>query len=336
MTVCLAALCDQNTIIGASDRMITAGDVQFEPPQNKVWWMTSSIAVMISGDTALQTEILQGVHADVSQRIIEQPDNWWTVKEIASLYVSHYNAVRVRKAENFLLAPLGLTHDLFINRQGEMASHFVSDLASDLTRFELPPVSAIFAGADPSGSHIWLASKAASGIEISCQDTSGFVSIGMGVWHSQSQFMLAGHTRFKTFPDALLLTYSAKRRAEVAPGVGAGTDMFVIYGLGSATSSIAEYVIRDIEKIYRAAKRREVASTRRAGESIKQYVEKLLSEPSSRDQGSPPDDGLLEVRLSKDYADHQAGEVLRVDPRRAEWLRTNGFEATTEASEVVG
>jgi hypothetical protein len=37
-------------IVLALDRMITAGDIQFEPPTGKITALTSSIAIMASGD----------------------------------------------------------------------------------------------------------------------------------------------------------------------------------------------------------------------------------------------------------------------------------------------
>jgi hypothetical protein len=70
VTVCVAAMGQfpldaQLTlgplVVGASDRMITAGDVQFEPQQTKIAQLTSSLALMVAGDTDLQTEIIADV-----------------------------------------------------------------------------------------------------------------------------------------------------------------------------------------------------------------------------------------------------------------------------------
>lgn len=290
MTVCAAALCEGPTIVGASDRMITAGDVQFEPYQVKVWWMNSSIAVMISGDSNLQTEILQEVYSDVSKRTREQPHNWWTVREVAFLYVDHYKRVRNRRSEDALLAPLGLDFETFINRQKEFAPNFVSELAADLLAFELPGVSAIIAGVDPTGAHLWLVSKSGRSVAATCHDSSGFVSIGMGRNHAQSQFMSAGHTRYKLFPETLMLTYMAKRRAEVAPGVGSGTDMFLIFNQGASTY-VAEEIVKDLDKIYRASVNKERAATRRAVATVNQYMA-VLGSTAPREQGSLPENGL--------------------------------------------
>lgn len=49
--------------------------------------------------------------------------------------------------------------------------------------------------------------------------------------------------------------------------------------------------------------------------------------------------GMQEVKLSKDYGEHKAGEAVMVDPARAEWLMTNGYDAerveVATVSEVI-
>ena len=45
VTVCIAARSQGNLVL-ASDRMLTAGDIQFEPPTSKMALLTSSIALM--------------------------------------------------------------------------------------------------------------------------------------------------------------------------------------------------------------------------------------------------------------------------------------------------
>ena len=59
-----------------------------------------------------------------------------------------------------------------------------------------------------------------NGARVACYDMIGFAAIGIGGWHAQSRFMFAKHTRRSPQPETLLLTYSAKKQAEVAPGVG--------------------------------------------------------------------------------------------------------------------
>jgi hypothetical protein len=69
VTVCIAAR-SENTIVGASDRMLTAGDIQFEPSAGtKIFGLSQSLFMMTAGDSAVQAEITQMVHAEVGGRI---------------------------------------------------------------------------------------------------------------------------------------------------------------------------------------------------------------------------------------------------------------------------
>lgn len=86
MTVCVAAICGSGTVFGASDRTLTAGDVQFEPTQSKVSQLTSSIAAILAGDSSLQGEVIQSVYRVLANRIQAEPNNWWSVKDVAELY----------------------------------------------------------------------------------------------------------------------------------------------------------------------------------------------------------------------------------------------------------
>jgi len=77
-----------------------------------------------------------------------------------------------------------------------MSPELVRDLSSQLQTFELyAPVAAIICGMDKDGAHIYVARNS----QIENRDWIGFAAIGAGDWHSNSQFMLAKHTREKLF-----------------------------------------------------------------------------------------------------------------------------------------
>src|SRR6266853_1595139 len=86
VTVCIAAICENGKLIGASDRMLTAGDIQFEPQQSKLVQLTSSMVAMIAGDSALQAEILYGVREEVARKIDADPTRWLRVSDVAEMY----------------------------------------------------------------------------------------------------------------------------------------------------------------------------------------------------------------------------------------------------------
>jgi hypothetical protein len=264
-------------LIGASDRMLTAEDVQFEPPQTKIFELTRSIAVLAAGDSAIHTEIWQRVAADVNKRIQLEPDNWWKVLDVAGLYTRYYNEARLRRAEVAILAPLGLSRDTFIKRQGEMANRLVMRLASELINFEAPGVEAIIAGMDGTGAHLV---SFVNG-QWTLQDNVGFAAIGVGLAHANSHLMASGHTRFTTFPEALLSTYTAKKKGEVAPGVGQVTDMFIIGPTMGTYARVNDPLLGQLDAIYRdthsAIKAAEAGGTQRITDHVLQAIKDAIA-----------------------------------------------------------
>jgi len=283
VTVCVAAICEENSfVLGASDRMLTAGDIQFEPQQSKLFFLTTSMIAMLAGDSALQTEILNEVRKIVDDRIAAQPDNWWDVKEVAELYIDFYNKARLKQGQNEILAPLGLDADTFISRQKQMDSALVRQLATELINVDIAGTSTIFAGIDKTGPHIYVA----HGSDLSCLDSVGFASVGVGAWHANSQLMLSGHTRWDPFHKALISVYSAKKRSEVAPGVGEDTDMFMLGSSLGSYRQINPEIIGGLDKIYQKAIKQQHRAIESSEKSTKDYVEKILRE-AAKEQDQP-------------------------------------------------
>jgi len=283
VTVCIAAICDGNTIFGAADRMVTTEDVEFEPPMPKIIPLTTSIRIMTAGDSALQSEILQDVSYEVFARIDKDPDNWWKIKDVAELYVKFYNSAKLSRAETAILAPIGLNRETFIVHQQQMSKELVTSLAKEMLHFELSYVSTIVTGIDMTGAHIYMVRQG----EISCLDTVGFASIGSGSRHAESQFMLARHTPSSPFADTFLLVYSAKKRAEVAPGVGEDTDVFMIGGLGYATQ-IKEEIVKGLEKIYQEIANKERKIQKDARREVRSYLD-TITEAAAKQKQKPED-----------------------------------------------
>lgn len=296
VTVCVAAICDHNTVIGASDRMITAGDVQFEPPQTKVAMMTSSIGIMTSGDTTINSQILQSVHMEMIELLEADPDYEWTVKEVAELYAHFYNEIRERGAEKAYLTPIGLTMESFISRQKEMSPDFVTRVGTEMMNYSPGDIQAIVAGLDSSTgetvAHLWVVKNE----EAACYDNVGFAAIGAGEWHAKSQLMFAGHTRYRPLPETLLLTFTAKKRAEVAPGVGTETDMFIVGPRPDSISRIDSDVLENLERIYYDSRRKEQRIVRNAEERMNKYVQQIAKAQedariaAAQEQGALPED----------------------------------------------
>src|SRR6185312_864556 len=131
------------------------------------------------------------------------------------------------RAESEILSPHGLDLNTFLAAQASMSAEVVSDLAARLSSFQFDSqLEAIIMGIDTDGPvHIKTGEKAVypqlyaiDGDKAACMNTAGFAAIGIGKSHAESQIMLAGHSPMRSLSDSALLVYTAKKRAEVAPG----------------------------------------------------------------------------------------------------------------------
>jgi hypothetical protein len=166
-----------------------------------------------------------------------------------------------------------------------MDSVLVNKLAGELVNYQCSGIEAIITGVDSLGAHIFTVDNKG----VSMRDAVGFAAIGAGYWHANSAMMFAEHTRRKPMPDTLLLTYSAKRRAEVAPGVGIGTDMLMIGPALGSYFPIGDHVLGKLKDIYEGLQVRDRESQAIARVEVNKYVEELnkQSEATSGEQTAP-------------------------------------------------
>jgi hypothetical protein len=197
-----------------------------------------------------------------------------------------------------------MTLDSFAQHQQAMSPKLVSDLSRAIINFDMPGIEAIVAGVDGMGSHIYVVTNS----EVSCRDAVGFAAIGVGFWHANSQFMFAGHNRSMPLPETLLLTYAAKRRAEVAPGVGSATDMFTMGPAPGAYSRIKPEIIEDLGKIYKRTRKRAAQSVKKGNDEVTKYVAQLGKEATQQQQVSPAPSETTDREGNEGAADSGTGD----------------------------
>jgi hypothetical protein len=263
-------------VIGVADRMLTGGDmIEFEPQiMSKIVHFSSAVSGMFAGDFTLQYELLHGVVPVVADRIRAEPQRWWAVKEVAELYAKSFKQAHIKRAENAILAPLGYDINSFHADQKKMDSDLVKQLATKLAQFRCPGVEAIFCGMDLTGPHIYVVDNSAN---VDCHDAVGFAAIGVGAWHANSQFMFAEHHWQKSLAETLLLIYSAKKHAEVAPGVGEDTDMFAIGPtLGKNIEPVGPHVLEKLEKAYNSNRTQKDKADKESQTEIGQFIDGIV------------------------------------------------------------
>lgn len=297
MTVCIAAMCTysgMSHIIGASDRMLTAGDIEFEPPQTKIYGLGVATVALVAGDAAAQATICDKTNREIMR------DGVTYVRDAAEIYARHFAEFRRKRNERTFLSPLGLDVNEFLRRQPGMLASEVARLSRDLTYEELD-IEGIVTGIDAHGAHIYVVRD--PGVA-ECNDTVGFAAIGIGSNHAESQFMFAGYHPRETFEKALHLVYSAKKRAEVAPGVGLDTDIFSV---SFASYTLAQQdVIDRLEEIYQTVRKGEQQAQEQAYLDVVKFVEEL-------------------------GAQQQQGQAIQKDPRAGEEAASEGGEPNEEA-----
>ncbi len=225
MTVCLAAVCRAPTtskykyaVVCASDRMLTSGDVEYEPQQQKTCELKEGTILFVSGNMQVHSEAIRAIETDLKSN--DDP----SVRDISELYGHHIRKLRARWAAYEYLAPFELDQASFLEKQAIMSPDVVADLVSKISKYAFD-VEAIVAGMNDDGTcdifHI-----NGNGLSV-CQTDIGFVSIGIGADHANLQLMSQGYSRHSVdFYAALSLIYAAKKSSELAPGVGKETDIF--------------------------------------------------------------------------------------------------------------
>lgn len=77
MTVCIGLIAEapdgRPVLIGITDRMITAGDIEYEPPRGKIYPYSNSVVNLTAGDSATHDDLGYAVLTDVRERIQAKP-----------------------------------------------------------------------------------------------------------------------------------------------------------------------------------------------------------------------------------------------------------------------
>jgi hypothetical protein len=237
MTICIASMFAWNygakdstdlkdigkAIITMSDRQMTAGDVEYEPMHLKMSFVTPRVIVLVAGDLPTHSEALSRM-LDQLRAVPEANPG-----VIAEMYAAFIREIKFRYAVQKYLGPLGLDQESFYASQKNFAPDFRTRLTNQLQSYDAPATEAIIAGTDGRTLQIWVMDEES---KISNHTDVGFAAIGIGAWHAKSAMMHARYSHIFPFATALALTYAAKKRSEIAPGVGQETDIYLITKAG--------------------------------------------------------------------------------------------------------
>ncbi len=220
MTVCLAVLCkNSKAIVLAADRMLTAGDTEYEQDVRKVHEVTECCAVMTAGSALQQVDLIRNAQGNLHNH--KHP----SVIDVATELREQFVQIRRDQASQLHLQPLGLDFKAFLSLQDKLSENLILRLTRNIEQEQLK-LQLVVAGYDITGAHIYYIGD--PGV-LYCYDAVGFCAIGSGEHHAELTFIRSAYSPNLPLNRAVFLAYQAKRDAEMAPGVGAKyTDIGVI------------------------------------------------------------------------------------------------------------
>jgi hypothetical protein len=298
MTVCVATLCELGgdkgpCIVGASDRMLTIGNEGYQPPVTKVVPFLDFAAIMFAGSAELHAETINAI--DHAARV--DPTQYGTVMEVVELYRSVYSSACRRRAEQEVLRPVGLDLASFLDRKRDLRPAVVEELTERLLAFRIPQeldVHAIIAGVDATGGHLWSVQQG----DAYCYDRVGFVAIGSGDFHARSQLMVAEYTPHHPLSSALMLTYAAKRRAEITPYVGTHSDVFMIGRAHGGFVSLRTEAVEVLDMHYMQWKHRDANAMHVALTQTAEYLAIVEKAARTASSVAPATDSIADAMSS--------------------------------------
>jgi 20S proteasome alpha/beta subunit len=305
MTVCVAAICNTNDeagpiVVTAADRMITIGEIEYEPQQTKAVILASMTVALLAGDMTFHAAVVPRVEERIREDLQEHPENI-NVARIAEIYAEEYSYRRRHLAEQHVLKPRGLDFERFTSRQNTMAHYQVSNIDNELLAYRVD-ASAIITGLDPTGGHIFVVEN--PGISHS-YDVPSFACIGSGEYLARTQFMVKRYSRSWSFPAAVWITFDAKARTQSAGGVGRETDMYIIMPGGKINPASDEEKAM-LNDLFEKTRQEEDILTEQNAKRITEYIMSALAksaeenkEPSGQTE-APSDDEMPAQLVLKD------------------------------------
>lgn len=237
MTQLIAALGDErSSLVLVSDRMIgTSDNSLFFEHEPKIEMITSCIAVLTSG-TMHEPEIVADIKAKATDKA--------SVYQIAEMLSEKYREVRRKRIENGILEKYGIRNfEEYHNKQQMLHDETNKLILGELSEFELD-LDILVSGVDQIP-HIYLISD--TGISQS-YDEVGYCCSGSGENHADPVFAFYSYSPSLSIELVMQIAYIAKRRAEMAGGVGKKTDVWVIGN--EDCRKVSENTINDLQNIY--------------------------------------------------------------------------------------
>lgn len=241
MTICISTICDSSKkVIVASDRMMTSGDltVAFEHDVPKIQKLTENCVALTAGSALVHTDLFRNVRASIHAGATPP------ISEIVDKVKKEYLEIRNRQVEEKYFKVRGYDIEWFNQNQHRLNPEIVLRLDHELETYRFN-LQILVAGVDTNGAHVYCIYPPCCS---ECFEALGYCNIGTGERHADSTFIAYRYTPSFPLKTALNVTFEAKKKAEIAVGVGKSTDMAIISDKG--VLPLEKEAIEKLEEIY--------------------------------------------------------------------------------------
>ncbi len=242
VTIDIGVICDnRKTAIACSDRMLTSGDntLAFEHDVPKIVELFGNCLALTAGAATIHQPIIQAVQTEIRET---KPN----IADVVIKMKDYYQNCRRSYMSDIIFSRRGLTLEDFYRNQRTLHESTILELNNEMDEFDLG-LDVIVIGVDRgSEAHIYQISN--PGVAIP-QDALGFVCTGTGQRHADVVFAYRKYAPSFPLKRAIYIAFEAKKKAEMAGGVGPTTDIAIIKSNG-LYKMLPQTVITELEKIY--------------------------------------------------------------------------------------
>ncbi len=220
MTVCIAAIYDNENIAAVADKRLTINTgvtSTYEINENKkIVKLTDSCIALFAGNVANASEVLK----KVIPKIDDGDSVEMIAKKLIEVSIDCYNFI----IESQLLSKYGLTLKTFSEQQKDLDPTFVTTTIQTIDQNNLG-IEILVVGKDGDTPQLL---KIGLNNALSDESSIGYAYIGSGSGHANSSLIESECHPTVTMDTALHAIVRAKRKAEYDPHVGEKSDIVIL------------------------------------------------------------------------------------------------------------
>ena len=224
MTICIAAICDgAKSIVVASDRLglYQSHGLQFDDSEAKVHKVLPKCFVLGAGKSLTVQRILSSASEEISNL------EGQTTGEITEKLRRCFIEIRQTEINDYYFRPQSLELTDYCTGKYAHCPRYILDHLQEYIRRHNFHVQLLVAGIDTSGAHLHIIYNPANS---NCIDEQGFECIGAEAAKDYAfcWLKLLEQNVDTALNRAVFNVYHAKKCAEVVPGIGMATDMYIL------------------------------------------------------------------------------------------------------------